>query len=84
MERIKYTCANCGWETSVIAQWKDLKPKRCMNKKCNTSFLKNPEALLSKDPTKVVPKVVQKEEKHEKTNSKSKKFSKTDEQQTEE
>lgn len=53
MERIKYTCANCGWETSVVAQWKDLKPKRCMNKKCNTSFRANPESLITKDPTKV-------------------------------
>ncbi len=51
MERIKYTCANCGWETSVIAIWKDVKPIRCMNKKCNTSFRKNPEALITKDPT---------------------------------
>lgn len=51
MERIKYTCSNCGWETSVVAQWKDLKPKRCMNKKCNTSFRKDPESLIIKDPT---------------------------------
>jgi hypothetical protein len=86
MERIKYTCANCGWETSVIAQWKDLKPKRCMNKKCNASFLKNPEALLCKDPTikSEVVKKPQKEEKYEKAVHKHKKFSKADEQQTEE
>jgi hypothetical protein len=51
--RIKYTCKNCGWETSIITEWADLKPKRCMNKKCNTSFLKNPDQLLTQMPDEV-------------------------------
>lgn len=49
-ERIKYTCKNCNWKDSVIAAWADIKPKRCMNRKCNTSFLKNPEQLLVEYP----------------------------------
>ena len=48
--RIKYTCKNCGWETSIIVEWADLKPRRCMNKKCNTSFVKNPDQLLIQMP----------------------------------
>ncbi len=45
MKKIKYTCENCGWETSIWQEWEDLKPQRCMNKKCNTSFRLNPEKL---------------------------------------
>lgn len=45
MKKIKYNCKNCGWETSIWEEWQDLKPQRCMNKKCNTSFKLNPEAL---------------------------------------
>lgn len=52
MSRIKYTCKNCGWMTSVVAQWADLKPKRCMNAKCNTSFVRESQSLLVDDPTK--------------------------------
>ncbi len=48
--RIKYTCKNCGWETSVIVEWADLRPRRCMNKKCNTSFLKFPDQLIVQMP----------------------------------
>ena len=50
LKRIHYECKNCGWKTSIIAQWGDLSPKRCTNKKCNTSFLKNPEKLLTQHP----------------------------------
>lgn len=84
MERIKYSCSNCGWETSVIAQWKDLKPKRCMNKKCNTSFRVNPEALITKDPTlnKKVEKKDTKSGKKSTSSSKQKTSSKTEQQQT--
>ena len=46
MNKVKYTCKNCGWETSIRAEWGDLRPKRCMNKKCNTSFLAHPDALI--------------------------------------
>jgi hypothetical protein len=52
MSRIKYECKNCGWTESLPELWGDLKPKRCMNKKCNTSFQKNPESLLVVLPEK--------------------------------
>ena len=48
--KIKYTCKNCGWTTSIREEWADLKPKRCMNKKCNTSFQKSPESLVTDRP----------------------------------
>ena len=48
--KIKYTCKNCGWCTSIVAEWTDIKPKRCMNKKCNTSFIKTPDALIIEVP----------------------------------
>jgi len=51
-EKIKYTCTYCGWKTSIIEEWADMQPKRCMNKKCNTSFVKNPEALETTMPVK--------------------------------
>lgn len=46
MNKIKYTCKKCGWETHIREEWGDLKPKRCMNKKCNTSFLADPASLI--------------------------------------
>jgi len=49
--KIKYTCKNCGWTTAIREEWADLRPKRCMNKKCNTSFQKSPEALIIDSPT---------------------------------
>lgn len=52
-ERIKYSCKNCGWETSIITEWADLRPKRCMNRKCNTSFLKNPDQLIVQMPESI-------------------------------
>jgi len=70
--RIKYTCKNCGWETSVIVEWADLRPRRCMNKKCNTSFLKYPDQLVVQMPEEV--KAVEPEEfsKNKKTGKKKK------------
>lgn len=50
--KIKYTCKNCGWTTAIREEWADLKPKRCMNKKCNTSFQKFKEALIVEVPSK--------------------------------
>lgn len=50
MDKVKYTCKNCGWSDTLPAQWADIKPKRCMNRKCNTSFRKEPEALLVENP----------------------------------
>ncbi len=49
-EKIKYTCKNCGWSTSIREEWSDLKPQRCMNRKCNTSFVKQKDALEIKLP----------------------------------
>jgi hypothetical protein len=65
MRKIKYACENCGWETSIWEEWEDLKPQRCMNKKCNTSFRLNPEKLKITRPEAVVVKQesVQQEEK---------------------
>lgn len=57
MRKIKYTCKNCGWETSIWEEWEDLKPQRCMNKKCNTSFRVNPDALeITRPKAKQEPK----------------------------
>lgn len=50
--KIKYTCKNCGWHTMIREEWADLKPRRCMNKKCNTNFEKNKEALIIEAPQK--------------------------------
>jgi len=49
-DKIHYTCKNCGWKTSIRVEWSDLKPKRCLNRKCNTSFLKTPDNLIIQMP----------------------------------
>ena len=51
---IVYTCNKCGWQTAVLAQWADLKPKKCPNKKCNCLFLKEPDQLDVKLPVEEV------------------------------
>lgn len=61
MKKIKYNCKNCGWETSIWEEWSDLKPTRCMNKKCNTSFRLHPDQLEITKPEEKVQE--QKEEK---------------------
>lgn len=58
VKRVKYTCKNCGWQTSIREAWGDIKPKRCMNKKCNTSFIASPESLVIDRPKKDVKKSV--------------------------
>ncbi len=58
--KIKYTCKNCGWTTSIREEWADLRPKRCMNKKCNTSFHRSPDSLIVELPQKIE-NVVQKQ-----------------------
>lgn len=50
--KIKYTCKNCGWNASIREEWPDLKPKRCMNRRCNTNFEKNKEHLIIEVPQK--------------------------------
>lgn len=67
--KIKYTCKNCGWCTSIVAEWTDIKPKRCMNKKCNTSFIKTPDALIIEVPE--APKAEAMEKKATKKSKKS-------------
>lgn len=51
-DRIKYTCKKCSWTTSIIIAWADLKPRRCMNKKCRVSFIKDPSQLEIEMPPK--------------------------------
>lgn len=51
--KIKYTCKNCGWTCSIREEWPDMKPKRCMNRRCNTNFDKNKEALQIDMPAQV-------------------------------
>lgn len=85
MDKIKYTCKNCGWETSIREQWGDLKPKRCMNKRCNTSFLAQPDSLVVKRPEKSEPKYSTKSNKsykHGNKNSKRKESGSSVEQQS--
>ena len=91
MEKIKYQCKNCGWETAIRQEWGDLRPKRCMNKKCNTSFVKNREALITTHPEKKEAPVVaakqqpkQQDRKHGKASHKPKEDSQSEQQQTEE
>lgn len=70
-EKIKYSCKSCGWTTSIRQEWADMKPKRCMNKKCNTSFVANPEALEVTLPVVVVseaPQVKKKKKNEEQDN----------------
>lgn len=58
-EKIKYSCKACGWTTSIRQEWADMKPKRCMNKKCNTSFVASPDSLETTLPVAVVPSVAE-------------------------
>lgn len=60
MNKIKYECKNCGWETSIREDWGDLRPKRCMNKKCNTSFIVNRDSLIitRPEPKDIEPEVM--------------------------
>jgi len=76
MNKIKYECKNCGWETSIREDWADLKPKRCMNKKCNTNFQASRDSLIitRPEPREVSPEVIadQSEKKDGKANRKQK------------
>jgi hypothetical protein len=72
-DKVKYTCKNCGWETSIRAEWADIKPKRCMNKKCNTNFQAKPKDLIITPPKKKeAPKKEKPDEEKSKTVSKPK------------
>lgn len=77
MEKIKYQCKNCGWETSIRQEWGDLRPKRCMNKKCNTSFIKDRDALIitRPEPKSIEPVVMAGGNEHGKANRRNKKSS---------
>jgi hypothetical protein len=78
MKKIKYTCKNCGWETAIWEEWADLKPKRCMNRKCNTSFILNPDALIIITPQKQEA-VLKEEKKYANKNNKRKESSDSNE-----
>lgn len=82
MEKIKYQCKNCGWETAIREEWGDLRPKRCMNKKCNTSFAAHPDALIitRPEPREVAPVVMAEEKQHGQQNRKSQKSRSSNEQ----
>jgi hypothetical protein len=56
--RIEYICKKCGWRKSILASWADLKPKKCMNKKCGCSFIVDPDSLGVQDKRVAVPVVV--------------------------
>jgi len=84
-KKVKYVCKNCGWATQIRWEWRDLKPKRCGNGKCNTSFLASPDKLEVNKPKvdKVQPKKQEKKEevsKSVKTSNSKKTSSKTIEQ----
>lgn len=59
-DKVKFTCKKCGWDTSIIVEWADLRPKRCMNRRCNTSFIKEPDKLQIDMPSKPAKKVAKK------------------------
>jgi len=70
---IVYTCKKCNWQTAILAQWADLKPKKCPNSKCNCFFLKEPDQLDVKfpqdTPSPKAPSAVRKTTKTTKTKS---------------
>ena len=70
--KIKYQCKSCGWETTIREEWGDLRPKRCMNKKCNTSFAAHPDSLIITRPElREIDPVVMEESNEEKRNGKA-------------
>ena len=68
---IKYTCKKCGWQTAIIGLWKDLKPKVCANRKCKTSFLREPSELLIEAPSQPLDDKNTKKTETKKTSKKS-------------
>ena len=59
MSKIKYSCGKCNvWSTEIREEWGDLKPKRCMNKKCNCSFIAEKQHLLITKSEEKVEEVV--------------------------
>ena len=72
-QRIKFSCSNCGWTTSLVSAWTDLKPKKCPGLKCKTSFLKNPEKLLVELPKNEYTRTVSQEQKAEESSKRQSK-----------
>lgn len=73
MSKIKYSCGKCTiWSTEIREEWGDLKPRRCMNKKCNCSFIAEKQHLLISKVEEKVDEVVILESKQE-DNKKEKK-----------
>ena len=59
MNKIKYKCKKCNWQTAILEAWGDLKPSFCGNKKCLSNFSRNPDNLEVVFPEqKVVEKVI--------------------------
>lgn len=54
--RIKYKCKQCSWEASLVAEWTDIRPKRCGNRRCGQNFLTSPTDLeITQPPVGEVP-----------------------------
>lgn len=72
MSRIKYKCKKCGWEASIREEWSDLKPKKCMGRRCNTNFRSEPDQLLIEKPIKLESQVSSKSSKQDNKQKKRK------------
>lgn len=82
MDKIKYSCKNCGWEKELPLSWKAMVPKHCCNPKCEYSsvkskgkkgFMLNPEMLEIKEIRWIVTKPAKQVKKAEEKKPKSKK-----------
>lgn len=53
-QRIVYTCKKCGWKSSILVAWGDIRPKKCAGRRCQrnkpNAFLKYTEDLLILKP----------------------------------
>jgi len=75
MLKIIYKCKKCSWKKSISAEWGDLQPKMCGNKRCAVSYFKNPDLL---EVTKEQPPAISITVKEDKIVTKSKKDKKED------
>ena len=69
---IIYTCKKCNWQTAIISNWGDLKPKRCGGRKCGTSFIKDADMLDIKLPKEMAKKSPKKKKSAKKKTHKKK------------
>jgi len=70
MNKVIFTCKNCGWDGQLVSNWADIKPVFCPNKKCQfskekskgrKSFRSNPEMLEITFPREEQKKEVKKD-----------------------